>query len=351
MIEFPINNVPTLFAQAFSRDDVDTIVNYVLKADSLCQTKKETVLFIDTPASPLLVDAINHLKTDGFRVVYRDHHGVSGEPTNVRDIQKQKSCRKLEELLGNDCLITFREYHPACSSLVEVGEFEDALAIVADPDADGLTAAMKAAGVFYEGLDEDAALLDSEPALQVTGSEISQLLAKGIATLPSYTSERPKEREETLKKLFLNWTKAVQGDKRALEQLEPVSKQYDEAVKVAQELVVNAIKVAPGVSLIDVTDTPLFDVGTLNKMLEKDPKCQITVLRKDRGPIAQEHGIQLSLSVTKAFQNLIDLRSLVPAGISSDPANGVISNVSFLLHVSEGIWDEHVYPAIQKDLI
>ena len=91
MIAFPINNVPTLFAQAFCREDVETIVEFVLDADSLSKTKKETVLFIDTPASPLMVEAILHLKTEGFRVVYRDHHGVSGEALNVRDQQKKKS--------------------------------------------------------------------------------------------------------------------------------------------------------------------------------------------------------------------------------------------------------------------
>src|SRR6202011_2070764 len=119
------------------------------------------------------------LKREGYRVAFRDHHGIEGEPVNDRDRQVKLAIATLEQSLGEDCCITIRRLHPACSTLVEVGEFKDAVAIIADPDADGLTAAMKAAGISYPGLDEDAANLDGEPFLQVTGTPISQLLAKG----------------------------------------------------------------------------------------------------------------------------------------------------------------------------
>src|SRR5581483_10774817 len=107
--------------------------------------------------------------------------GIDGEPSNDREARVVAATGQLSQLLGADCVITVRRLHPACSTLVSVGEFADAIAIVADPDPDGLTAAMKAAGISYAELDDDAAKLDGEPQFQVTGSYLSQLLAKGMA--------------------------------------------------------------------------------------------------------------------------------------------------------------------------
>ena len=123
------------------------------------------VLFIDTPITGATVEAVGRLKAEGFRVVFRDHHGIDGEPSNGRERKVVAAAAKLSQLLGTDCHIVVRALHPACSTLVTVGEFPDAVAIIADPDADGLTAAMKAAGVSYPGLDDDAVRLDGEPAV------------------------------------------------------------------------------------------------------------------------------------------------------------------------------------------
>lgn len=348
MITLALNSVPTLFIQGFSKEDAETIIGFVRDANSLSATARKSVLFIDTPATPFLVEAVQGLKNEGYRVIYRDHHGFDGEPENVRDQQKVAAIERLEQMLGADCHITLREIHPACSSLVEVGEFENALAIIADPDADGLTAAMKAAGIYYDGLDEDAAKLDSEPSLQVTGSEISQLLAKGLATLPSYDPKRPREREKTQQRLFTKWVAAVSGDPKARQALEQGAVAYDKAVQVSKAHAKNMHVVAPEVVLVDVTETPVFDVGTLISLMEREHNCHITVLRKDKGPIAAIHGIQYSLSVCKPYKQNIDLRPLLPPGAVNDPEFGVISNVSFLLHVSEQVWRESVLPALEK---
>lgn len=350
MISLKINKVPVLFIQGFSRADAETIVDFVREANQLTTTYKDTVLFIDTPATPHLVEAIQHLKTEGHRVVFRDHHGVNGVPQNVRDQSKLRACEKLVKLLGEDCLITFREEHPACSTLVEVGEFKDALTIIADPDADGLTAAMKAAGLYYDGLDKDAALLDSEPALQITGSEISQLLAKGLATLPTYDSDKPRERLETQQKLFRNWVQAVEGNGHALEALQPIKAAYNQAVETSVQLAKSAKMIADNVVLADATNTGVYDVGTLNKLMEEWPDCRITVLKKDKGPIAALHGIQYSLAVAKRYQGKIDLRKLLPKEAENDPAGGIISNVAFLLHVSDSIWSDYVLPGLKAGI-
>jgi hypothetical protein len=101
--------------------------------------------------------------------------------------------------------------------------------------------------------------------------------------------------------------------------------------------------------LVDVVDSPIFDVGTLNAQLEKMPDCRVTVLRKEHGPIASLHGVQYSLAVAKEFQDRIDLRDLLAPGMKSDPQSGVVINVSFLLHVSEDVWESQVLPALRSE--
>ncbi len=348
MITLKLNTIPTLFIQAFTPPDAHTIIEFVREANAVCTNFSNTILFIDTPATTPLVECVRKLKAEGYRVVFRDHHGLKGTPANSRDKQKSLAIAKLETMLGNDCHVTLRELHPACSTLVTIGEFKNALAIIADPDADGLTAAMKASGIYYDGLDDDAARLDGEPALQVTGTDISQLLAKGIVTLPSYDPQKPKEREQAQQQLFSRWVAAVQGDQNASALLQEGVAAYDSAVAIARTLAERAREVAPGVTLVDVTDSAVFDPATLLTNLEINSQCKITVLRKDKGPIAAIHDIQYSLSVCKSYQEKVDLRLLLPPGAKNDPEQGVISNVSFLLHVNQRVWEEHVLPSLKQ---
>lgn len=348
MISLKINDVPTLFIKAFNSADVRTILNFVREASSVYSGSSNKVLFIDTPITPATVEAVLKLQSEAYRVVFRDHHGIDGEPLNDRERQVQTATEKLRQVLKEDCLITVRRLHPACSTLVKPGEFEDAVAIIADPDADGLTAAMKAAGIYYDELDDDAAKLDGEPQFQVSGSQISQLLAKGIAVIPSYDPSRPREREAAYQRLFQDWLKAVSGNEAALKRLEERTKDYDAAVEVARKLGSTATSVVPGVFLVNVAESLLFDPGTLNAALESLPDCKITVLRKSLGPIAAVHGIQYSLTVVKQYQDEISLYPLIEDVSGSGPEAGVISNVPFLLHTSEDVWRRHVLPKLQR---
>ncbi|MBU6452403.1 MAG: hypothetical protein KGS72_11530 [Cyanobacteria bacterium REEB67] len=352
MISFNLNGVPTLFIKGFTSADVELMLNFVRGAASAKRARSgpepDTVLFIDTPITAPTVEAVHRLKHEGFRVVFRDHHGIDGKPVNDRDQQVELATQRLRKLLQEDCLITVRRLHPACSTLVEIGEFAGATAIIADPDPDGLTASMKAVGIYYPGLDEDAALLDGEPASQVTGTRMSSLLAKGVTILPSFDSKFPERREKALEDLFKRWVKAVQGDGQALRSLEEGEGAYDRAVKEAEGLAQNAREVAPGVVLVDTVDANLYDVGTLLAALERLPGCRITVLRKGLGPIAAVHGVQYSMAVAKAAQDEINLQLLLPQDVKSDPKQGIISNVSFLLHVSEYVWQDVILPQLNK---
>jgi predicted nucleic acid-binding protein len=313
MITLKINKVPTLFIKAFAAADVQKILEFVRQSAVFYAGSSNRILFIDTPITSATVEAVEKLVAERYRVVFRDHHGIDGEPNNDRDKQVIAAANRLKNLLGDDC---------------------------------HMTAAMKAAGISYEGLDDDAAKLDGEPKLQVTGTEISQLLAKGIATIPSYDSSRPKDREIAHQKLFADWLKAVTGDAAARQRLEQNAELYQEAVEVSRQLVLGAVEVAPGIMLVDVADKPLFDPGTLYALLEDNPACRITVLRKSLGPIAAHHGIQYSLSVAREHKDQINLQNLLPKDSKSDPELGVISNTSFLLHVSEDVWRNQICPSL-----
>lgn len=350
VITLNINNVPTLFIKAFSAVDVQSIIEFVRQSACFYVGSSNTVLFIDTPITAATVESVERLKREGFRVVFRDHHGIDGPPSNDRERQVVAATSRLQQLLGDDCLITVRALHPACSTLVSVGEFKDAIAIIADPDADGLTAAMKSAGIAYDGMDDDAAKLDGPPQMQVTGTPLSQLLAKGVATIPSYDPQKAKEREKSQQQLFSDWMQAVCGNASALKKLETRLACYEEAVSVAEDLARTAKFVAPGVVLVDVAGKDLYDPGTLQARLEERPLCKITVVRKSLGPIAALHNIQYSLSVTKGYQQQIDLQQLIPPDVRSDPEIGIICNVSFLLHTSESVWQEQVLPKLSDDI-
>ncbi len=347
MLSFKINSVPTLFIRGYTPEDTDTILQFVHSSREPGGDSVGKVLFIDTPATKPTVAAVRELKALGYRVFFRDHHGLEREPLTESDQKKHSASLELQRCLGDDCLITTRALHPACSTLVSVGEFKDATAIIADPDADGLTAATKAAGLFYPELDDDAARLDGEPSLHLTGTALSCLLAKGIATLPKIDPKNPASRDKFKQQLFANWVLAVQGNVDAKEKLQSHAVAYDKGLKVAEELVKGAREVAPGVVLVDVLNAVDFDEGALTVFLEKTPGCRITVVRKAIGPIAALHGVQYSLAVVKDFQKQIDLQGFLPEGIETGPQAGAISNVSFLLHVSEDNWKKYVFPACQ----
>ncbi len=348
MITLKLNTIPTLFIKAFTSADVELILEFIREADAMSSVASNKVLFIDTPITAHTIEAVVKLKEEGYRVCFRDHHGIDGEPVNQRDVLVQQGTAKLIELLGDDCVISVRRLHPACSTLVQEGEFADAVAIIADPDPDGLTAAAKAVGIYYPGMDADAALLDGEPFLQVTGSPISQLLAKGAASLPSFDPKNHDKRERATQKLFADWIAAVQGDSKAEKRLESGAVAYEDAVLVSRALCETAKEILPGVVLVDCADQPVYDVGTLIYTVENTFACRISVQRKSLGPIAALHGIQYSIVAAKAYQSEIHLQKLLPADTRSDPQYGVITNVSFLLHVSEHIWLEQVVPRLRE---
>lgn len=342
-----ISTRPVVFSKFFSAADVEAVL-----AAIPAETRK--VVFVDTPATPHMVAVVEELLTRGVEVIVRDHHDVPA-PRNPREQEIADAANRVRALLGERALISDRQAHPACSSLVELGEFVgEGTVIVADPDPDGLTAAMKAVGLTYPELDSDAAIMDGARSEQTAErlSPVALLLVKGMATLPPFNPERPELSEKAKAELFAEFVAAVSGDAAALERLNRKVEAYEAGVTVAKELLTKVQDLGHGVVMVDTVGAPRHDLVTLTQGIESRPGCRITVVRKDNGPIAAAEAkagrpaVQISLAVVKAFQKEINLQDYLPEGFVSSPESGIISNTSFLLHLSEQKWEELVKPAL-----
>lgn len=344
MFKLEIAGIPAIFSKFFSSQDRDAVLEAVPEG-----TKR--VVFLDTPATTELVATIESLLARDVEVIVRDHHDVTS-PRNSREEEIAGMAARVRELVGANALISNRIEHPACSTLLEVGEFAgEGTVIVADPDPDGLTAAMKAVGVVYDGLDADAAVLDGPPAERTPESltALALLLDRGGATLPPFDSARPEVANSAKGKLFAEFVAAVTGDAEARASLEVRVKAYEESVASAKAIVAEATQATPGVVMVDTVGKSRYDIATLTRGLEATPGCVVTVIRKDNGPVAKHHqGVQYSLAVVRSEQERINLQETLPAGFVSSPESGIISNTTFLLHVSQEVWEEVVLPALRE---
>ena len=227
---------------------------------------------------------------------------------------------------------------------------------MADSDPDGLLGAMKAAGIIYEGMDADADVLDGGRAGQ-TAEKLTPnawLLARAMSTLPPFDANRPQVSEDAKAKLFGDFVLVVQGDTEARGRLEKGVEVYEAGVREAQRLAETVEDILPGVLFVDLTASPRFDLGTLAAAMEARSGAKVTVQRKSAGPIAKAcGGVQYSLAVAKSHQVTeknpggINLQELLPDGFASSPEAGIISNTTFLLHVSEAVWNEVILPGLR----
>ncbi|MBU1131867.1 hypothetical protein KKC32_01255 [Patescibacteria group bacterium] len=341
-----VKTVPCLFSKFFNAADSESVLAAVPEGT-------QRVVFLDTPATAHLVETVETLISRGIEVVVRDHHDCPN-PRNPRELEIAAAASRIRELCGCNARISDRGSHPACSELIEVGEFaaEDTV-LVADPDPDGLTAAMKASGLVYDGLDADAKILDGARSEQTAErlTPLALLLVKGLSTLPPYNAALPQISEDAKSKLFSDFAAAAGGDQEALESLNRKVEAFEAGVRVAEAIAAEAREVAPGVVMVDAVGKPRHDLTTLTRRLESRQGCRVTVIRKDNGPIAGKHrGVQISLAVVKANQADINLQELLPPGFESSPEAGIISNTTYLLHLSETVWEGMVLPALNKRL-
>lgn len=342
-IKMMIAGKPVVMTKFFAEADKVSALGAVADAGS--------VMFVDTPSTEQLHATIVALQENGVMVAVRDHHDIDGEPSNDREVAIHLAADAIREVTGDTAVISTRKEHPACSTLIKVGEFADFGAIVADPDPDGLLGAMKALGVTYPELDADAAVLDGPRSEQTSDrlSPIAVLLVKGMATLPAFNPRNPAIAEKAKGDLFSLFVSAVEGGAEARASLEAKVEAYEKGVAVAKGLVSKAAEVTMGVVMVNAVGSSRYDLMTLSRGLERGEGVMVTVVRKGNGPIAAVHdGVQYSLAVVRKHQSEVNLQELLPEGFSSSPEAGVISNTTFLLHVSEKVWEETILPALQE---
>lgn len=344
MIKIFLKTVPVFFRKFFRQEDQDAVLSALPEGI-------QRVVFIDTPSTPHLVGTIESLISRGIEVIVRDHHDVPA-PRNPREQEIADAANRVRELVGGNATISDRVTHPGCASLLTLGEFVgEGTVIVADPDRDGLLSAMKAVGLTYPGHDRDAEILDG-PWADMTPergvSELGMLLVKGWGALPPFNPRNPDAGKEGL---FKEFALASQGDAEALAGLEGRVADWERAVQAAHSLCDRAEEIVPGVWLVDSVGQPRYDLPTLSAVLEARPGCVVTIVRKDSGPIAAKHGgVQYSFAVNKPHQGQVNLQELLPAGFVSSPESGIIANTSFLLHVSQAVWESPVLPALRERL-
>jgi hypothetical protein len=334
MIKLNLSATIVVFSKFFAPADREATL-----AAIPAETKR--VLFVDTPSTPELAETVRALTELGVEVYVRDHH--RGEGRNPEAVEL------VEAVLGGNARIVDRKSAPGCAGLVELGEFVgEGTVIVADPDLDGLVAAMKAAGVVYDGLESDADVFDVRPKQSAeTLTALGWTVVRALSTLPPFNPQRPELSENAKAELFGAFVAAASGDAEARQGLESRVATYEAGVAEARKLAESISAPCVQVSFVDTCGAPRHDLNTLTQAMEATG-CKVTVVRKDAGPIAAAHGgVQISLAVVKKYQEEIDLRSLVPAGSESSPKAGIISNVSFLLHVSEKVWEETILPNLR----
>ncbi len=334
MFQFSIATSPVFFGKFFAAADREATLA-AIPSDS------RRVLFVDTPSTPELAETVRALVELGVEVHVRDHH--RGEGRNPEAVEL------VEAVLGGRARIVARAEAPGCAALVELGEFAgEGTVIVADPDLDGLTAAMKAAGVSYEGLEQDAEIFDVRPKQGPdTLTPLGWTVVRALSTLPPFNPKRPEVAENAKRDLFAQFVSAASGETEARAELEAKVDAYEAGVAEAKKLAEVISSPCEQVAFVDTCGAPPHDLTTLTRAMEATG-CKVTVVRKDVGPIAAAYGVQYSLAVVKRYQEEIDLRTLVPVGSESSPAAGLISNTSFLLHCSEKVWEETVLPALRE---
>jgi len=346
MFKIAINSVPVIMTKFFAQSDKEATLGLGAIPES---TKR--VVFIDTPATSHLVSTIEELVSRGIEVIVRDHHDVPN-PRNSREQEIATAANRVRELVGSNAVISNRQANPACSGLIQVGEFNgEGTVIVADPDPDGLTAAMKATGVYYPELDTDADVLDGGRAGQ-TADKLSAhafLFTRAMSTLPLFNAERPQISEDAKAKLFTDFVSMINGDSEATARLQKGVETYEAGVREAERLSETVTDIIPSVAFVDLMTSPRFDLTTLAQKMEARPGTNVTVQKKAQGPIAAKcGGVQYSLAVAKAHQAEVNLQECLPSGFTSSPEAGIISNTTFLLHVSESVWNETVLPALRN---
>lgn len=330
-----VDHAKTLFTKVLDENDLQKVMIFL---DKMAAKGCSRVAFLDTPCCQALHMAIDFaVRSLRFQVYLKDHHGIT-EVKSSRDEVILKSAEAIRTLLGPKATIVDRQTAPACSKIIEAGEFpEETFLIIADGDPDGLTATMKARGLVYSELDHDSAVLDG-PHSQRTIGNLSRL---GWKIHQVFATVNEKNRQSVFEK-FLDY---VTGDPAAEIFIESTIEEYEAQVNEAERLAQTAEKFTSKIWLVDVTSAKKYDTATLSRLIEANDGCQITVIVKNDGPIGKLFGKQYSIALKNGVQG-IDFKQILPAGFVSSPEAGLICNTPFLMHCNQEQWQTVVLLAL-----
>ena len=339
-IKVVINNITCFFGKLLDKKSCSDAFQAVTEG------RFKSVMIIDTPPTAVGFEMLKQFETAGLEVFYKDHHFPESTENTTRADEIRDACKLVSALLGAAADIVRRTVAPACSHIIQKGMAEKLTApvILADVGADGLLAAMKAAGVSYTGLDQDAAILDG-PRAEIKMADLTEYgwnfyLAAG--SLPPFTDKTYIAEATDLYEKFVSW---VEGEEFAGKSVKGLAVKYLLVLRATEKLAADQSRITeitPGLVLVDTVGAERFDIGVLDAtMQQKFPNLVILGTIKDHGPIVKAcGGKQYSFSVVLSHQGRVDLNRIKPADIESKPENGVIANAPFMSHYSEKVYTE-----------
>ena len=316
----------------------------------LKEKNPKKIVFLDTPPMQGAITAIDQIREilPETEIEWIDHHDIEN-PSNPRDNEIAQTAESIREKIGNTAVIKTRKEYPAISLLLNEGEHNSSSTVViADNDLDGFFGALKATGITFPEIDQDASTLDGPRSMQnsETLSEKSWLLVRAMSTIPTFNPKAPEISIEAKAKLFKSFAEMLQGNLESQKDLESKVSEYEKQVETAKELLKNIETIGPNTLLVDVTNAEDFNLAVIAEHMEKSAK--IGIIKKSIGPIASNHGgVQYSIAVSKKDQEGFDIRQFLPEGFVSDIQTGIIANTPFMMHVSEDVWINYVLPQLK----
>lgn len=296
-----------------------------------------TVVLLDIRCSNYLVRLVTILLQEGYEVFVADHHDFPGEPCAPSERELAPASEQLRDLLGERARIATRSQCPCCLQLINVpGEFRSAT-IIADEDADGLTAALYAVGISYGDLLQDAIILDGPTEGKLEASTNGLLLLRTLAI---------GRRDWWTREVFYLWPKAVQGYRSARSKLEARVFKWQKMAETAKRLALSAQEVTPGVLFVDA-QTLEYDLYTLAKIFYEQG-CLLFVVRQKSGPVAKGiNAINYRIDALHRGQATVNVREFLPPDYYD---SAIRAQGTFRIWASEERYQNLIWPAVQAKL-
>lgn len=303
---------------------------------------KKRALFIDLAASPAMQETIEALRTEGVEVTaYRDHHYAPAS-SDPRDQKTAQSADKIVAELGDKARFETRDQAPSCSRLVELGEAtrEKIDLILHHGDTDGFLGYLKACGLAYEGMEEDADILDSRGD-ETRLTEHGKLFRDALVSVPAFDKERPEvanRAKQLLQQEFIAYLENHFSDESAAP-LQEKARAAAEQAETTKELIQLIEILDGGIAFIDTTvaGKRKYNPKALGDAMEKIEGVKVTAQKKSAGPLATPELSQVSIA-RLSRDMATDLRTYLPEGAESGVAHGRIFNTPFLLHLREDLF-------------